>query len=117
MAETVIALICFGIPTLILVGIGVWMLKSKAPVGFYSGEKPPKPEEIRDVAAYNKRHGWMWICYGLGMPLAWLVGVLTGKEAVLLILVFAEVIGGAFVLVFLHHRWLKKYKVEPSEKV
>jgi hypothetical protein len=33
-----------------MIGIGVSQLKSRAPVGFYTGEKPPTEEELTDVA-------------------------------------------------------------------
>ena len=48
----------------IMIGIGIYQLKSDKPVGFYSGVEPPKPEELTDVRGWNVRHGAMWVIYG-----------------------------------------------------
>lgn len=39
--------------------------KSKKPVGFFSGETGPKPEQFSDMSAWNKKHGLIWIIYGV----------------------------------------------------
>ena len=55
-------MICFIIyllAALIMVGIGVLQRKSKTPVGFYTGEKPPAAQELSDVSSWNKKHGAM----------------------------------------------------------
>lgn len=101
---------------LAMVGIGIRQLKSRTPVGFYTGTEPPKPEEIRDIPAYNKRHGWMWIGFGLGMLVCWLAGAITGDDWVFTIFFLTEVFGGLVLMMLLHHKWLKQYKVEPPEK-
>lgn len=116
MVESVFSFFCILPVILIMVGIGIHQLKSRMPVGFYTGEKPPKPEEIRDVPAYNKRHGWMWISYGLGMLVSWTAGAFTGNVLVFGILFPAEIFGGLFLMLYLHHKWLSQYKVQPSER-
>ena len=49
MAGTIISGVIFCIVAMIMLGIGVSQLKSKEPVGFYTGEKPPKAEQLSDV--------------------------------------------------------------------
>ena len=44
MAGTIISGVIFGIVAIIIFGIGISQLKSKDPVGFYTGEKPPKSQ-------------------------------------------------------------------------
>lgn len=62
--ENIFCFVIYVIVAAIMVGIGIVQLKSKKPVGFYSGEKPPRPEELSDVEAWNKQHGMMWLIYG-----------------------------------------------------
>lgn len=38
-----------GIVSAIMIGIGISQIRSRDPVGFYSGEKPPKEDELIDV--------------------------------------------------------------------
>lgn len=46
----------------VMISIGVKQRKSKTPVGFYTGEEPPKAEGLTDVTEWNKKHGLLWIC-------------------------------------------------------
>ena len=71
------AMICFVIyllVALIMIGIGFVQIKSSTPVGFYSGEKPPRPEELTDVILWNKKHGAMWVLYGFLILLSYFSG-------------------------------------------
>ena len=54
-AENIIGFVIYALVALFMMGIGIVQLKSKDPVGFYSGEKPPKAENITDVKAWNKK--------------------------------------------------------------
>ena len=58
-----------------LVVLGIFQMKSKEPVGFWSGVKPPTGDKVSDVAAYNKKHGIMWIVYGAGIVPAFFLGM------------------------------------------
>lgn len=64
-AENIIGLAIYVVVALFMVAIGIAQLKSKDPVGFYSGEEPPKAESLTDVSTWNKRHGMMWLIYGI----------------------------------------------------
>ena len=44
MAGTIISGVIFCVVALIMLGIRIGQLRSKDPVGFYTGEKPPKTE-------------------------------------------------------------------------
>jgi hypothetical protein len=63
MIGTIFNCLIYGITAIIIFGVGICKLKSKEPVAFYSGETPPKREQLTDVNAWNKKHGMMWIIY------------------------------------------------------
>ena len=66
-AENIIAgVVILGICGLQFIVLGIFQVKNKEPVGFWSGVKPPFRDKISDVTAFNKKHGMMWIIYGLG---------------------------------------------------
>ena len=102
--------IIFAWCALIMIVIGIFQLKSKEPVGFYTGEKPPAREEIKDVAAWNRKHGVMWIVYGVIIIISWICGYLAGDSLWCLIPFFAGVIGPLPVMIWYHHRLIKMYK-------
>ena len=71
----------FGCVIVILVGcvmlsIGIVQYRKKDPVGFYSGEKPPRPDELTDVTEWNHKHGMLWMGFGLSIFLGCLLGFL-----------------------------------------
>lgn len=110
-AETVIAMvICFVCMAPIII-LGCVQYKSKSPVGFWSGEEPPKKEQITDVKAYNHKHGLMWIFYGMGFIICFMMGFAFGGGAAA-VLAFIECVGGLFVMIGYHnklkHRYFKK---------
>ena len=51
MAGTIISGVIFCVVALIMFGIGISQLRSKDPVGFYTGVKPPQKEQLSDVHA------------------------------------------------------------------
>ncbi len=113
-AETIICLVIVAISSLPFVILGIFCYRSMEPVGFWSGRKPPKREQITDVKAYNQKHGMMWILYGTGLFLCSLLMILFGERFALVavILVMAECIGGIFVMVWYHNKLNKKYLKE-----
>ena len=64
MAEHIILFVILCLTAFIMIGIGISQLKSTRPVGFYTGVKPPEEKQLRDVRAWNRKHGIMWIVYG-----------------------------------------------------
>ena len=100
--ELILMMIPVGFCTLIFLGIGIWQWNSKTPVGFWTGKKPPKPEEISDVTAYNRGHAVLFFAYGIAMP----VSVFAGP-----VLFLAATLGGIPILILCHHFLEKKYRI------
>lgn len=71
----------FCIVAMIMLGIGFSQLKSKEPVGFYTGEKLPKVDQLSDVNSWNKKHGVMWIIYGICIIGSWICSAFIGGSA------------------------------------
>lgn len=104
MTESIMAFIIWILVGLIFVGIGIYDLRAKEVVGFWSNGKRP-PVKGEDLKAYNKAVGILWIVFAvifmlLGIPLlagdnsALLVITLLGTmaEVVMLMAVYVLVI-------------------------
>ena len=108
-AENIVGLVIYVFASLFMVAIGIAQLKSQDPVGFYSGEKPPKAEDLTDVHAWNKNHGLMWLIYGIIIFVSYLIG----SPFVDSILVIIPMIGGVIVplpfMIWYHHKLIKKF--------
>ena len=110
-AEEIITLviICFcAFPFFIL---GITQYKSRKPAGFWAGKDAPGEDQIRDVEAYNKKHGRMWIIYGAGLILAFFLGKGIGNDWGMAAALIIEVIGGLFLMIWYHNRLDKKYYI------
>ncbi len=103
MTGGIIAFVIWILVSLIFVGIGIYDLRAKEVVGFWSnGKKPPVKEE--DLKAYNRAVGILWIVYAvvlmlLGLPL--LAGDNSPLIVITLLGTLAEVVGlmAVYVLV------------------
>lgn len=104
--------VIFGLCALLMIGIGIFQLKSKTPVGFYSGEKPPREDEISDLEAWNKKHGTMWVLYGIVIIASWICGCCMGDSILVLIPYTAGMILPILVMICYHHRLIKQYKIK-----
>lgn len=111
MGENIIMIIVLAWTAFIMIVVGIFQIKCIEPVGFYTGEKAPKREQVLDVAVWNKKHGMMWIAYGVGIVLAYLIGLLIGDEKVSYIL-FMGVMFGSIPIMMAYHHWLKKKYVK-----
>ncbi len=123
MAESLIYFAIMCLTAFIMTGIGISQLKSRKPVGFYTGVKPPEEKQLRDVKAWNRKHGIMWIVYGgviAGSGLVTVVieasgladaGVSEYTEVLLMIAQIAVIIGGVFVMACYHIRLEKLYRL------
>ena len=74
-AAIVVSFIVTFIPAMHLIILGILQYRSKKPVGFWTGKKPPAEEAFTDITAYNKKHGIMWILYGAGIVPAVMISV------------------------------------------
>jgi len=112
MAGTIISGVIFGLVALVMFGIGISQLKSKDPVGFYTGEKPPEKESLSDVNAWNKKHGVMWIIYGICIISSWICSAfIVGDGIYSVIPLCIGTLIPILVMVFLHHKWVKRYVI------
>ena len=102
MAETIITIVILLICSLPLVIIGISQYKSKKPVGFWSGQKPPEADRIRDIAAYNKKHG---------IPVSFFVGMPLGEEWSCIFMT-AECVGGIIGMMVYHTHLDKVYLIK-----
>lgn len=110
-AEIIIFMVIVIISAAPMVILGLVQYRSKEPVGFWSGQKPPKREQITDVKAYNQKHGIMWILYGAGFFLCFMLIIPLGEKFVLIAVILgaAECIGGIFVMIWYHNKLNKRY--------
>ena len=108
MAEIVFSSVIILISTVPIIIIGIVQYRSKDPVAFWSGKEPPKKEQVTDVKAYNRKHGLMWILYGVGFILCFVCGLPFG-EVIAAYLFMIEVIGGIFVMIAYHNKLNRIY--------
>ena len=115
MAEYIIYCVIRCLIALIMIGIGMSQLKSRKPVGFYTGVKPPEEKELRDVKIWNRKHGIMWILYGCaiigGGLVRMIVSMFGGDNVFLTIAELVVVIGGIFVMMWYHTRLERLYRL------
>ncbi len=91
-----------------MIGIGIYQIKSPKPAWFYSGEEPPKPEELTDLRAWNLKHGGMWVLYGVVILLTSFVGAF-GMEGIAIWLFMGGIILPIPIMVWWHHHLIGKY--------
>lgn len=111
MGTTIISGVTLGLCALLMFGIGIFQIKSKKPVGFYSGEKAPDEKELSDVKAWNKKHGMMWILYGVCIVLTWVCGLVIGDSSLLIIPFLIGLLLPIPFMVLYHHKLIKKYYI------
>ena len=109
-AENLIGFAVYFAAAAIMVGIGISQLKSSKPVGFYTGEKAPKEDEITDVKAWNKKHGLMWLIYGGIIITGFGIGTTLGDSLWCLIPMLGGILLPLPVMIWYHHRLIQLYK-------
>ena len=99
----------YGFCALLMIGIGVAQWKGAKPAGFYTGVEPPKAEELTDKKTWNRKHGLMWIGYGVILFVSGLAGGWLKGSALCLI----PMLGGALMplpfMVWYHERLTRIY--------
>lgn len=114
MAETIISLVVMLISIGPIIILGIVQYRSKEPVGFWSGKKPPKREQVTDVRAYNRKHGLMWILYGVGFIVCFVCGLPFGGLVAGYLCMF-EGMGGILAMVAYHNRLNRLYCREQGD--
>lgn len=111
-AEMIMGLVIISIVAVIMVIIGISQFNKKEnPVGFYNVIAPPKKEEISDVIQWNKKHGFIWIVYGICIELGFWLGYIMPSEVLEMVFMMG---GGIIPLPFMvlrHCALEKEYKL------
>ena len=109
--SAVISLITGILVSSVMITIGIVQLRSKKPVSFYTGEKPLREDELTDVKAWNRKHGLMWLSYGIFVLLCYLFGCIFLYDNVwVLAAIFGSVLIPLLLLVIGHHCLVKRYR-------
>lgn len=112
-AEMIMGLIILSFVAAIMGMIGVCqVVKKDAPVGFYNVIDPPKKEEITDIIQWNKKHGMLWILYGICIELGFWIGYVMPNEVLEMIFMMGGVVLPLPLMIVRHHRLEKEYKVK-----
>ena len=92
--------------------IGIFQMQSKKTVGFYAGEKGPKEQELTDVQAWNRKHGTMWVAYGVVIMITSLIGV----SMIDSVWCSVPLIGGVSLplplMIWFHHKLIVRYRIK-----
>ena len=107
--ENVVWMVIMVPVSALFTGIGIYAMRRKKPMWFWSGTTV-REEEIRDVAAYNRANGYMWIFFSLPLWVSTFMGLWEKAWAGLLL--FVSVMAGMPFLVVCYGRIYKKYRVE-----
>ena len=94
---------------MIMIGIGIYQLKSEKPVGFYTGVEPPKPEELTDVRAWNLKHGLGMVIYGCIMILTSVLAVFIAGGVWCPVLLMGGVLLPIPAMLWWHRYLVKRY--------
>lgn len=109
-APEIITLFIYFIVAALMMGIGISQLRSTLPVAFYSGEKPPKEDELTDVQAWNKKHGMMWLIYGMIIIVSYFAGYILGDSILCIIPFCGGLIVPVIIMIWYHHKLIGKYR-------
>jgi len=92
---------------LLFTGLGIFAWRWKKPMWFYSGSEV-KPWQIRDIPAYNRANGIMWLVFSL---VFWVGAGLSLRSVEAAGLVTAVgCLAGIPILVVVYQRIYKKYR-------
>lgn len=109
MSEDILMMIIMLPVAFLMLGIGIYQMKSQKPAGFYSGVEPPKPEEITDLRAWNLKHGGMWVVYGAVIAVTTVVATFVLGGAWCAICFTGGIMLPLPFMVWYHHRLMRIY--------
>ena len=108
--EMIMGLVIMSIVALIMLLIGiVQFMKKDGPVGFYNVIDPPKKDEITDIIQWNKKHGAIWIIYGICIELGFWLGYIMPTELLEMIFMMGGVVIPLPFMILRHRSLEKKY--------
>lgn len=109
-AEMIMGLVIISIVAAIMVIIGISQLNEKEnPVGFYNLIDPPKKEEISDVIKWNKKHGMIWIVYGICIELGFWLGYVIPNDLLEIVFMIGGITIPLPIMIIMHHKLKKEY--------
>ena len=103
--------IIMGLCALLMYSIGISQVRSEKPVGFYSGEKPPEAEQLRDVRAWNRKHGLMWILYGVMITFGLIGGLVVGDSLIYALIECGCLLVPPIFMILYHKKLVKDYLI------
>ncbi|MCM1216031.1 MAG: hypothetical protein NC331_10795 [Lachnospiraceae bacterium] len=115
MAGYIINIVVGCLVGLIFILLGICQCRSESPVGMNTGEKPPRPEQLSDVKAWNQGHGRALIRFGI------VIAVTVGAFPLLLEHADVQVMTVAFIVMIVaeiaglevnHVRLERRYKIK-----
>lgn len=107
--DFIFGFVIYFIVAAFMMGIGITQLRSKKPVGFYSGEEPPNEKDLTDVRVWNLKHGTMWVLYGVIILLSFGIGTVIGDSIWCVIPMCGGVMLPLPVMIWYHHRLIRIY--------
>lgn len=108
----IMELVIISIVAGIMIILGFSQMRTKDnPVGFYNVIDPPKKEEISDVIQWNKKHGMIWIVYGICIELGFWLGYIMPVEVLEMMFMMGGVMLPLPFMVIRHHKLEKTYKL------
>ena len=107
--EGIIAFVIWSIVALVFVALSIMCYKSKEPVGFFTGVKPP---EVTDVKGYNRAVSTLWIVFAvlfeaIGVPLLFL-GENSAYYIFVMLFIMPLIIGMVIVYLKIEGKYKKK---------
>ena len=107
--ENIVSFVVVLLVGIVMIIIGISQIKSKKPVGFYTGEQPPREEELSDAIAWNKKHGYMWIAYGFVIVGSFVMAAFVKSVMIVMILFLGSIVGPLPIMMLYHSHLKKKY--------
>lgn len=102
---------CMWLCAALFFGMGLWALRRKTPMHFWSGSTV-SPKEIGDIPQYNRANAAMWMVFAAGMALIGFAGFWSMALGGILAAIY--VLGGIPVLVLVYQIIYNKYKMGES---
>lgn len=95
---------------MIIIGL-CQMRKKEEPVGFYNVIDPPKKEEISDIIQWNKKHGTIWIAYGICIELGFWIGYVMPVGVLEMVFMMGGIVFPLPFMCLRHHKLEKEYRI------
>ena len=110
--EMIMGLIIISFVAAIMLIIGLCqVVKKDSPAGFYNVTDPPKKEEISDITKWNKKHGMIWVVYGICIELGFWLGYAMPIEVLQMVFMMGGIVAPLPFMIMRHHALEKEYKV------